>query len=495
MKRVMPVFFKERPAIHPRQILRFVFLAGLLILLLPYGAVLDHHFLMGLVLVSLVFALTALSIRQGTGAGDLWSQVFVITVVISAYVILQSLILPWNPLAHAIWASTGDALGDAVGRMAGAISVEPAATRRALLSLIMPALVLMAVIALYRSDDEVMRLWRFLFAIGVVIAALGILEYLIAPDRLLFMERRHAMRGVTGVFVNVNTAATFFGIALLMGLGLCVERFRKTGIRRLLRWFAAPRFEWSDARLQFLVYACGVLTVLVALVLTQSRGGVAAAFAMMLLFLFWAAFRYGLREAPIRRKLTVGIAFAVATVAALSQMASRTALRIETRGFEDSRFCLSEGAMHAIRDHLLFGSGLGTFETIFPLYRDPACAFGRHIDMAHNSWIEGMLGLGFAFPILVVAVVIVLGKGLAAARRRRRYRFSGIVGATILGLVALHSLVDFSLQIPGVAAYTAACVAAAVALATGRSRKDQAKVRSDSGRQSLMSGRAAGANT
>jgi hypothetical protein len=460
-------------SISPRSILRLVLLAALLILLIPYGGVLDPYFLPGLILVALVFALSAFGVRDGGMAARTWSWMFIITIAISAYVLLQSLLLPWNPLAHPIWANAAEVLGTVGVTSAGAISVEPTATRRALLSLILPAVVLMAVIALYRNDDDAMRLWRFLFGIGVAIAAFGIVEFLLAPDRLLFMERRHAMRGVTGVFVNVNTAATFFGIALLMGLGLCIERYRKTGGKRLLHWFVEPRFVWSDPRTQFLVYVCGCLTVLVALVLTQSRGGVGAAFAMVLLVLFWAVLRYGLREAPVRRKVIVGGIFMAGALAALSQMASRTALRIETQGFEDARLCMSESAMRAIGDHFFRGSGLGTFETIFPLYRDPTCGFGRQIDMAHNTWIEGMLGLGLAFPVLVLAVLIVLGRGLMAARRRRRYRFSGIVGATILGLVALHAIVDFSLQIPGIAAYAAACIAVALVLATGRSRRPE----------------------
>ena len=478
---MMPDILAGSLRIRPRQILRLFLLAALLVLLIPYGGVLDQHFLPGLALVALVFSFSAIGLREGGVAARTWSQMFVITVVISAYVLLQSLVLPWNPLAHPIWASAAELLGSMGSNNAGAISVEPAATRRALLSLILPALVLMAVIALYRSDDDAMRLWRWLFWIGVGIAAFGIVEFLLAADRLLLMERRHAMRGVTGVFVNVNTAATFFGIALLMGLGLCIERYRKTGGKRLLHWFVEPRFVWSDPCTQFLVYACGSLTILLALVLTQSRGGVGAAFAMVLLILFWAVQRYGLREAQTHRKLIVGGVFVAAILTALSQLASRTALRIEMQGFEDARLCMSESAMRAIGDHLLRGSGLGTFETIFPLYRDPACAFGRHIDMAHNTWIEGMLGLGVAFPILVLAVIVVLGNGLIAARNRRRYRFSGLVGATILGLVALHAIVDFSLQIPGVAAYAAACIAVAVVLATGRSSKHRKAHKTDNG--------------
>lgn len=460
--------------------MRFVLLVGLLLTLVPYGGVYDQFFLPGLTLIALACGFGSLRVSRGRDAtgGRIWryySLTCAITLAATAFVLLQSLQFSSNIFAHAIWDTAAEAQLADHGDFGGAISVDPGTTRRALLGLIMPALVFLAVLGLYRADDDILRLWRSLFAVGVAIAVFGMLEFLLAPDRLLLMERRHHMRGVTGVFVNVNTAATFFGIVVLMGLGLTLERFRRIGAHKLWRFFTAPRLQWSDPVLQFLVYIAGILATLIALVLTQSRGGVAAAFAAMLLFMFWAAYRYGLREASVARKLITGLAFTVATFAALAQMASRTALRIETRGFEDARFCLSDSALHAIADHWLLGSGLGTFESVFPLYRDPACAFGRHIDMAHNTWIEGMLGLGIAFPLIVTAVFLVLGRALWAARRRRRYRFSGIVGACIIFLISLHAIVDFSLQIPGVAAYAAACIGAAVVLANGRNGIQRAR--------------------
>jgi len=473
---MMPDIAIQGKAINPEMALRFVLLLGLMLILIPYGGVYDQHFLPGLALVAIAFALSAL--RIGAPRADAipeiarcWRWIFLITLIATAYALLQSLQLPGKILAHGAWDTANELLGTDGRDIGGSISVDPAATRRAMLGMVMPALVLMAVLGLYRRDDDALRLMRILFAIGAVIAVFGILEHLVAPDRLLLMERRYRMRGVTGVFVNVNTAATFFGVAALMGLGLCLERFRRIAPGGLLRFFAAPRMQWSDPCMQFLSYLTGLLAIILALVLTQSRGGVAAAFTMILIFMFWASFRYGLRNATMARRLAAGGLFAAATFTVLAQMASRTALRIEEGGFEDARFCLSESAMRAIADHWVLGSGLGTFETIFPLYRDPACAFGRHIDMAHNSWIEGMLGLGIVFPLLVIAIVAVFGHALWGARRRRRYRFSGVVGAGILGLISLHAIVDFSLQIPGVAAYAAACIGAAIVLANGRGKK------------------------
>jgi hypothetical protein len=47
-------------------------------------------------------------------------------------------------------------------------------------------------------------------------------------------------------------------------------------------------------------------------------------------------------------------------------------------------------------------------------------------------------------------------------------RFLPVAGLAALVLVSLHGIVDFSLQIPAVAAYVSAAIAAAVAVAVGR---------------------------
>jgi len=57
---------------------------------------------------------------------------------------------------------------------------------------------------------------------------------------------------------------------------------------------------------------------------------------------------------------------------------------------------------------------------------------------------------------------------------RHRLRFLPVGGLAALVLVTLHAIVDFSLQIPGVAIYVASAIAAAVAAALGRAGENAA---------------------
>jgi hypothetical protein len=54
---------------------------------------------------------------------------------------------------------------------------------------------------------------------------------------------------------------------------------------------------------------------------------------------------------------------------------------------------------------------------------------------------------------------------------RHQFRFIPVMGLAALILASLHSVVDFSLQIPGVGVYFAAIMAATVTVSLGRGRE------------------------
>lgn len=127
--------------------------------------------------------------------------------------------------------------------------------------------------------------------------------------------------------------------------------------------------------------------------------------------------------------------------------------------------CAYRATIAAIRDTGWLGSGFGTFQDVFPAYRTADCGLYGHWDMAHNVFLEGWLVAGLAFPICAglayYELVRAFGTGI---RRRRRYRFAAMSGLGILVLLTLHSLVDFSLQVPGFSLLAAAALGAGTAV-------------------------------
>ncbi len=110
------------------------------------------------------------------------------------------------------------------------------------------------------------------------------------------------------------------------------------------------------------------------------------------------------------------------------------------------------------------GHGYGSFEPAFAQHRDER--FDLRVDLAHDTYIEHLVELGIPATLaLYLGPVLLFGYCLRGLFVRQRNQVFGLaaVGATVL--VALHSLVDFSLQMPAVAVTFAALLAIGVAQA------------------------------
>jgi O-antigen ligase len=98
----------------------------------------------------------------------------------------------------------------------------------------------------------------------------------------------------------------------------------------------------------------------------------------------------------------------------------------------------------------LTGTGYGTFEDAFRVGRDLSII--SVYDKAHNTYLE--LGLELGIPatcLLVLAVGLIVLASIAGARARDVDNVVCCVAVGASALVAVHSLVDFSLQMPAVA--------------------------------------------
>ena len=98
------------------------------------------------------------------------------------------------------------------------------------------------------------------------------------------------------------------------------------------------------------------------------------------------------------------------------------------------------------------GTGFGTFEDVFPAYRNNEDSPLTHWGKAHNTYLENSLELGLPMAFILNLSIALIGfqciRGVVVRKRDKLIPALG-VGATVL--VGVHSLVDFSLQIPAVA--------------------------------------------
>ncbi|WP_165932830.1 O-antigen ligase family protein [Rhizobium sp. BK251] len=402
-----------------------------------------------------------------------------VLLVLTAWILFQTIHLPLALPVNDAWRD----LPAIMGLSANTISVAPADTVVSLLRVTMPMAAFLTAFLISSSDEHAMQIIRRLGVIGGMVGIFGLGQFLFFPHMLLLGEKQHYFDSLTAVFTNRNTAATFLGLATLILVTQAWERLRGDThpvVTRPARM--RPNSPRSGLAIGTILYLLALACTFSALMLTRSRAGVASTFVALLYLLPFLAGNWRPRG-PDRllprdfgacgRYLLMGLA-ALVTLLGILAFAGQPLLRTLTRGFEDGRFCVLPGVLDALSAHWVTGTGFGTFTSVFPGYRDPACGIAGVWDRTHNSYLEGFLGLGFVFPLVLFAglatLLRVLQIGMAERRSLRHYPALGIAS---LILVALHSALDFSLQIPGFALYFSALMGAIAAISLGRHGKSQ----------------------
>jgi len=451
-------------AVLATKTLQLGLLAAILATVLPYGAVHPFWFYVAASTNALVFVGTLAIPFHNREMLRVYRGALVIVLLITAYLLFQSVPLPKNAWENSVWQSVREQLNADVGT----ISVSPAETIAAIPQVIHPILFFMAGLVLHQTTEAALVFWRRLAFIGAGIAIFGVAQHVLSPQSLLFGTKLHYLDSVTGTFVNRNSAATLFGIASLLFTALIVRQLNEVAEARRssgpLQYLNQHR-----ARKILLLYLALFIVVLVAMFLTKSRGGLIATFVPLLLLAGWFGFSLAPARAAARFRLAIVAASVAIIVLLFAVLGAKTLFRIEQSGVEDNRLCVYASTIAAIKDHFWLGTGFGTFEQVFPAYRNPACGISGLWDRAHNSFLEGYLGMGLPFALIVFFAIgyltLIFWAGYSS---RRRYRVVPLVGMCSLLLIVLHSMVDFSLQIPGVAAYAGAVLSAAVSVSLAR---------------------------
>ena len=109
--------------------------------------------------------------------------------------------------------------------------------------------------------------------------------------------------------------------------------------------------------------------------------------------------------------------------------------RLLQEGVDEGRLCFYRAAWGAFRAHPLLGTGLGTFDSVFPAFRQADCGpLAVSVSRAHNVYLQGLVELGLFFALFALALVGALFAMLLAGYRSRvRRRHVPVAG---LGVVA-----------------------------------------------------------
>lgn len=290
--------------------------------------------------------------------------------------------------------------------------------------------------SLLQSKDELKRLALVVFAIGMFIAAAGIMQR--GAGNIAYYGLRPIESGNPfGPFTNYDHAANWMSGALFCGMGalgaLVFERHRR------------PTSE-VVAIAVLIVFGISVLGA--AIWMSGSRG---ALNAVCLSALGVALILCGSIESVRRRwaNRAVVLVFAVS-------YATFVAIDPQWIGLDHGRFDVSaayrlsmyRSSLKLILDHPVFGVGLGATQVAFRPYQENALQ--GLVDHVHSSWLEILVETGLIGGAVFISATA--GSLVSAIRRlgREHFRKQPAIAAVVAAIIALliHGLVEFNFQIP-----------------------------------------------
>lgn len=296
------------------------------------------------------------------------------------------------------------------------------------------------------------RLVRIFAWSGLAYALFGIASLAVDPNRILWRAKEAYQGVLTSTFVNRNTAAAYFGCCAIVWLSFLIRSLRpklneegRFGLRQMLVVLLGrpPRRSLVALSALFVVFA--------AMLMTSSRAGSLLSIMALMAFLL-TEFRESL-SSP--KALAGGLLLAVVVgVLLIEVLGTGVSSRIGTQGLADGgRWQTYQSTVRMIADHPWLGTGLGTYAWIYPSYRSPDISGWGTWDRAHNTLLELAAELGVPFACLIaLGWVAILSRLFAGLGRSARPGSNLSRTAFFVALVAVcHSLVDFSLQIPGFA--------------------------------------------
>jgi len=382
------------------------------------------------------------------------------------WIFLQSIPLPFGNLADPVWQATEEFLKTDIDTH---ISINPEATLSGLGHLLTYAGVFWLTFQLTRSHERAWAMTRALTFIGSTYALYGIVIFVMGNDWVVIYPKWAYPDSLTSTFVNRNSYATFAGLALLCATVLLLDHLSPFfALKHPMRAKLVLIIE--EIVVRGWVKSFAVITIAIALLLSASRGGISstAIGLPIILVAYFVQRKFGIKQI-LQMSLAV-ILLAITVYSASGNLLSKRLAPDQIDSNLEVRYNIYATTWQAILTSPWKGTGFGTFADAFPAYRIADDEGAVRWDKAHNTYLENALELGIPAAVLLNAAIFLLAlQCLRGVSTRRRNKLLPALGVAASMLVGLHSLVDFSLQIPAVAIFYASIMG----LAVGQSWREQ----------------------
>ncbi|WP_292068085.1 O-antigen ligase family protein [Brevundimonas sp. UBA7664] len=319
------------------------------------------------------------------------------------------------------------------------LSLTPDKTWQSVLALTPPFALFIAILSQSQIQRE--RLARICVAAAVAGILLGAAQLASGSDRL-YLWNTTGGGLINGFFANRNHLASFFLIALPFAITLEAATLRRKDRPTSALWFGA-------------LFA-GL--VVVALAAVRSRAGIVLFAPVMAASMLAAWIAAGRRRPGPGLLVLVGAVGAALTIVAVLALPPILA-RFDTGGASELRFERWPLVAETAQTYLPLGSGIGSFDPVYRSVEPLNELDGSYFNQAHNEYLETWLEAGWLGAGLIVAFLIWYGRRCwsawrAPASRERDLQRAASIG---IGVLLLHSIVDYPLRTVTLAVVFAMC--------------------------------------
>lgn len=454
-----------------------LFFAPVMLAALPMGASRDWAWAPIAIMIGLAAVLVAAGFGAGRGFEVGERERRPLLVLIGCFVFFVAFALfqgaSFAPASGSTWlyASALRILGSAHAAVPD-IAVDTA--RNGLLKCIACGLVFVMARAICRDRGHARLLLALLVASAVLVVAYALIMQVTTHSCYLgsYLKKQglYDPRGqclMSGTFVNSNSFACYVGMGVVAAMALAFTDRRREGSAFDGRDVQTFESMMTVTRVTLLV---AIFFLLGGLLMSASRAGVAASVAGALaLALLLMRGQWDERPDLVRWFwVAAAIVFVVGVIAGGALLTKSV-----RAGDGGSRLIIWMTSLDAIGLSPWLGWGLGSFGDIYTILQ-PAKIVQPN-DLAHSTPLETMVELGVIAAIPAFAVVLLpWGLSLRAAfRREYHYRILPAAAFSVAAVPILHSMVDFSLQIPAIGFVTSAVLGMGWAQAFDRRRSQR----------------------
>lgn len=334
------------------------------------------------------------------------------------------------------------------------LTLDPQATRNALLALVTPCAVLVLGIQLDAREREV--LLTFLLGIGALTIIWGLLQLVGSPRGPLYLYSATSYGSPVGLFANRNHQGVF--LASLIPLLYC--------------WTQLAQGSWKDlgtskGRRSSMAVA-GMLLLVPLVLINGSRAGlltlvlsICATVPVIVLVSSAMKKRRGQRSSALAR--VAPVATGIVVVAGLALVTIGLG---RDRAFER---LIGADALAGLRADLLpatwkiaaenfpWGTGVGSFDDVYRMYEPDALLMPEYVNHAHNDFLELFMTGGLAAALIMAFATVVFAvrvwsivRGGFAEIRANIWPAAALIALTVLFIA---SLIDYPLRAPAIASY------------------------------------------